>query len=113
MTLLTVENIEAAYGPAQALFGVSLTVAPGEVVALLGRNGMGKSTTIKVICGLLPASAGRVTLDGHDMARVPPYKVARAGVGLVPEGRRTFARSRLPAVWVAQFDKGPAGRHNS
>ena len=91
MTLLAVEDIHAAYGPAEALFGVSLAVAPGEVVALLGRNGMGKSTTIKVICGLLAATSGRVAFDGQDMARVPPHKVAQAGIGLVPEGRRTFA----------------------
>ena len=91
MTLLTVDDIHAAYGPAEALFGVSLDVAPGEVLALLGRNGMGKSTTIKVICGLLPATSGRVTFAGQDMARLPPHRVARAGVGLVPEGRRTFA----------------------
>ncbi len=91
MTLLSVEDISAAYGPAEALFGVSLTIAPGEVVALLGRNGMGKSTTIRVICGLLSATAGRVALDGRDLAGWPPHRVARAGVGLVPEGRRTFA----------------------
>ena len=91
MTLLAVDDIHAAYGPAEALFGVSLSVQPGEVTALLGRNGMGKSTTIKVICGLLAATAGRVTFDGRNMARVPPHQVARAGVGLVPEGRRTFA----------------------
>ena len=91
MTLLTVEDIHAAYGPAEALFGVSLSIEPGEVVALLGRNGMGKSTTIKVICGLLAATAGRVIFGGRDLAGLPPHKIARAGIGLVPEGRRTFA----------------------
>ena len=91
MTLLTVEDIHAAYGPAEALFGVSLIIEPGEVVALLGRNGMGKSTTIKVICGLLASTAGRVAFGGRDLAGLPPHKIARAGIGLVPEGRRTFA----------------------
>ncbi|MXQ06379.1 ATP-binding cassette domain-containing protein [Alphaproteobacteria bacterium GH1-50] len=90
MTLLSVERIEAAYGPAQALFGVTLDVAPGEVLALLGRNGMGKSTTIKVICRLLTASTGKVSLDGQDMAGWPSHRAARAGIGLVPEGRRVF-----------------------
>ena len=91
MTLLTVEDIHAAYGPAEALFGVSLSIEPGEVVALLGRNGMGKSTTIKVICGLLAATAGRVAFGERDLAGLPPHKIARCGIGLVPEGRRTFA----------------------
>ena len=106
MTRLRVDDIHAAYGPAEALFGVSLSVAPGEVVALLGRNGMGKSTTIKVICGLLPATAGSVTLDGRDMARVPPHKVARAGVGLVPEGRRTFAPLTVEENLIASARPG-------
>ncbi|MDJ1015553.1 MAG: ABC transporter ATP-binding protein [Paracoccaceae bacterium] len=91
MSLLSVEDVQAFYGPSQALFGVSLDLAPGEVLALMGRNGMGKSTTIKVICRLLPPSAGRVSLDGADMARMPAHRAARSGIGLVPEGRRCFA----------------------
>ena len=91
MSLLRVEDVHAFYGPSQALFGVSLSVAPGEVVALMGRNGMGKSTTVKVICRLLAARQGRVVFDGQDLARLPAHRAARAGIGLVPEGRRCFA----------------------
>ena len=93
MTLLSVEAIEVAYGPSQALFGVSLSLAPGEVVALMGRNGMGKTTTVRAICRLVPLRGGTIRLDGADIARWPAHRVARAGVGLVPEGRR---RSGFP-----------------
>ncbi len=91
MTLLLVDNITASYGATQALFGVSLSVDQGEVLALMGRNGMGKSTTVKTICKLLPVTSGMVRLSGQDLARIPSHKVARLGVGLVPEGRRCFA----------------------
>lgn len=90
MSLLSVTGVEASYGKAQALFGVDLHVAQGEAVALMGRNGMGKSTTIKVICRLLRHSAGEVTFDGRDIAHLPAYRAARMGLGLVPEGRRCF-----------------------
>lgn len=90
MSFLTLDGIEAFYGPSQALFGVNLSLAQGEVCALMGRNGMGKSSTIKVICRLLKHSAGHLSFDGQDMAAVPPHKAARAGLGLVPEGRRCF-----------------------
>ncbi len=90
MSLLELSGIEASYGPSQTLFGVDLQVGSGEVVALMGRNGMGKSTTIKVICRLLANSAGSVTFDGNDLARLPAHKAAQAGLGLVPEGRRCF-----------------------
>ncbi|MBW4710157.1 ABC transporter ATP-binding protein [Roseobacter sp. YSTF-M11] len=90
MSFLRLEGIEAFYGPSQALFGVDLALAEGEVCALMGRNGMGKSSTIKVICRLLAHSGGRVTFDGQDLAPLPPYRAARAGLGLVPEGRRCF-----------------------
>lgn len=91
MSLLTVRGLEAAYGPSQALFGVDLAIAEGEVLALMGRNGMGKSTTIKVICGMLAASDGEVQLAGQDLRRLPSHRIARLGIGLVPEGRRCFA----------------------
>jgi branched-chain amino acid transport system ATP-binding protein len=88
--VLSVESLEAAYGPSQVLFGVSLTVAPGEVATLLGRNGMGKTTTILAIMGLLPAKAGQVRFEGRPIHRWPPYRVAQAGLALVPEGRQVF-----------------------
>lgn len=88
--LLEVTQIETFYGPSQALFGVNLTVGRGEVVALMGRNGMGKSTTIASICGLEKYVGGSVTFNGTDLGSLPSHKIARLGVGLVPEGRRCF-----------------------
>jgi branched-chain amino acid transport system ATP-binding protein len=89
MSLLTLSGLSLSYGPSQALFDITLSVAPGEVVALMGRNGMGKTTTVKAICRMLPSQGGLV-FDGHDLHRLPSHKVARLGVGLVPEGRRCF-----------------------
>ena len=106
MTLLEVSEVEAFYGPAQALFGVDLTVAEGEVVALVGRNGMGKSTTIKVICRLLGARRGRVRFDGADMAAWPAHKAAQSGIGLVPEGRRVFAPLTVEENLIAAARRG-------
>ena len=88
--MLTVENIETFYGPSQALFGVSLAVEAGEVVTLLGRNGMGKTTTISSIMGIVRPYAGAIALDGVSIMGWPSHKVARAGLGLVPEGRQIF-----------------------
>lgn len=89
MSLLEVRGLSASYGASQALFGVDLTVDEGEVVALMGRNGMGKTTTIKSICRML-SSDGHLTFDGQDLSGLPSHKVARMGIGLVPEGRRCF-----------------------
>lgn len=88
--LLDVEEIATFYGSSQALFGVSLSVAEGEVVALMGRNGMGKSTTIKSICNLMSPRSGRIVFAGRETRALPTHKVARLGIGLVPEGRRCF-----------------------
>jgi len=88
--LLELARVEAGYGPIQALFGVDLTVAEGEVVALMGRNGMGKTTTIRAICNLTPPTGGRLRFAGADIARLAPHRIARMGIGLVPEGRRCF-----------------------
>jgi branched-chain amino acid transport system ATP-binding protein len=88
--VLEVEGLHAGYGPAEVLFGVSLTLRRGEVVALMGRNGAGKSTTLKAIMGLLPARSGRVRFQGADVTGLAPYRVARMGLGYVPEERRIF-----------------------
>ena len=90
MTLLTVSDLHAAYGVSPALFGVDLQIGEGEVMALMGRNGMGKSTTVKAICRMLPAQ-GTLRFAGQDLARLPSHRAARLGIGLVPEGRRCFA----------------------
>ena len=88
--MLIVENIETFYGKSQALFGVDLAVREGEVVTLLGRNGMGKSTTVRSIMGLTPIRAGRIVFEGTPIQRLPSYAIARLGIGLVPEGRQIF-----------------------
>ncbi|TCL10277.1 amino acid/amide ABC transporter ATP-binding protein 2 (HAAT family) [Shimia isoporae] len=106
MSLLTMSGVSAFYGPSQALFDVNLSVDQGEVVALMGRNGMGKSTTIKVICRLLQHRGGDVTLDGSNISGVPSYRVARMGVGLVPEGRRCFKDLTVYENLVAAARRG-------
>ena len=88
--MLRVENLEAAYGDSQVLFGVSFCVDAGEVVTLLGRNGMGKTTTVSSIMGLVRPRGGRVTIEGKDVAGQPPHRIAQCGLGLVPEGRQIF-----------------------
>jgi branched-chain amino acid transport system ATP-binding protein len=88
--MLAVEALEAAYGVSQVLFGVTLRVDASEVVTLLGRNGMGKTTTVRTIMGIMRPKAGAVTFDGRALHGLPSYRVARAGLGLVPEGRQIF-----------------------
>jgi branched-chain amino acid transport system ATP-binding protein len=88
--LLHASGIAAWYGAAQILFDISLDVKRGEVVALMGRNGAGKSTTLKTLMGMLPRRAGRVQFLGHDIAHDAPYQIARRGLGYVPEDRRIF-----------------------
>lgn len=90
MSLLRVQNLTASYGAAQALFGVDLEVAQGEVVALLGRNGMGKSTVVKSICRMISAE-GDIEFKDQSLLRMPSHKAAQLGIGLVPEGHRCFA----------------------
>jgi branched-chain amino acid transport system ATP-binding protein len=88
--MLQVNDLHAFYGRAHILHGVSLEARAGEVVALLGRNGAGKSTTMKAIMGLVPAASGEVSFDGRRIERLPPYRIARLGLGYVPEERRIF-----------------------
>jgi branched-chain amino acid transport system ATP-binding protein len=89
--LLEISRLTAAYGPVQALFGVDLNVAEGEMLALMGRNGMGKTTTIRALFGLTPPASGAIRFAGADITRLSPHLIARRGLGLVPEGRRCFA----------------------
>jgi branched-chain amino acid transport system ATP-binding protein len=88
--LLDVEGIETCYGLSQVLFGLSLTVRAGEMVTLMGRNGMGKTTTVRSIMGLTRARAGTIRFRGRDIRELPAFRVARLGIGLVPEGRQVF-----------------------
>ena len=103
--MLVVRDLAAAYGPARVLFDISFSVEAGEVVSLLGRNGMGKTTTIHTLMGLVSAVAGSVSFDGKPLLGAPPYRIAQAGIGLVPEGRQIFpnltVRENLLATAVA------------
>jgi branched-chain amino acid transport system ATP-binding protein len=100
--LLEVSGIETCYGLSQVLFGMSLVIEPGEMVTLMGRNGMGKTTTVRSIMGLTPAMAGTIRFDGADIRALPSYQIAKVGIGLVPEGRQVFpnltARENLVAT---------------
>jgi len=89
--VLSIEDIHTYYGNSYVLQGISLSIEKGEVVTLLGRNGMGKSTTIKTVMGLVSPRAGRILLSGVDLVGLKPYQIAQAGVGFVPEDRRVFA----------------------
>jgi len=102
--LLDVENIATCYGLSQVLFGMTLNVAPGEMVTLMGRNGMGKTTTVRSIMGLTAAMSGAIRFAGHEIRTLAPYRIAQLGIGLVPEGRQIFptltARENLVATAV-------------
>jgi branched-chain amino acid transport system ATP-binding protein len=108
--MLKVENIETCYGESQILFGVSLHIKEAEVVTLLGRNGMGKSTTIRSIMGLTPASSGKILFSDQETQQLPSFKIARLGIGLVPEGRQIFpnltVRENLIAT-ASNYQKSP------
>ncbi|SIT06755.1 amino acid/amide ABC transporter ATP-binding protein 2, HAAT family [Roseivivax lentus] len=104
--MLRVEGLEAAYGDSRILFGIDLQVGKGEVVTLLGRNGMGKTTTIKSIFGLLKPRAGTVQVNGEDLTGAEPHKIAHAGLGLVPEGRQIFPTLNVHENLVATARPG-------
>ncbi|RTL56058.1 MAG: ABC transporter ATP-binding protein [Rhodocyclaceae bacterium] len=101
MPLLSVSDLSAAYGSAQVLFGVDFQLNPGEVVTLLGRNGMGRTTTVRCLMGLMPVLGGRCSLAGTDLTGYAPHQVARLGIGLVPEGRQIFPRLTVEQNLVA------------
>jgi len=109
--ILEVSKIETFYGQSQALFGVDLNVNAGELVALLGRNGMGKSTTIRSICRLSPPRKGRIIFNGQDLSGKPAYQVAQAGIGLVPEGRRCFTNLTVAENLIATARPGAWDYH--
>ncbi|OKO84522.1 ABC transporter ATP-binding protein [Bradyrhizobium sp. AS23.2] len=106
-TLLDVDGIETCYGLSQVLFGLSLSIKAGEMVSLMGRNGMGKTTTIRSIMGLTPARAGAIRFAGVEVRQLPSYRIAKLGVGLVPEGRQIFpnltVRENLVAAAADRF----------
>jgi branched-chain amino acid transport system ATP-binding protein len=99
--LLDIERIETCYGLSQVLFGLSLSIRSGEMVSLMGRNGMGKTTTIRSIMGLTPARAGAIRFAGHETRRLPSYRIAQLGIGLVPEGRQIFPNLTVTENLVA------------
>jgi branched-chain amino acid transport system ATP-binding protein len=101
--LLEVAGLEVAYGASQVVFGVDLAMAEGEAATLLGRNGMGKTTTLRAICGLEPARAGRTRFLGEDLAGWRPDRIGRAGIALVPEGRQCFPNLTVDEHLVAFF----------
>jgi branched-chain amino acid transport system ATP-binding protein len=122
--MLRLEGLEAAYGVSQVLFGITLGVEAGQLVTLLGRNGMGKTTTVRAVMGIVPVRAGRVHFEGRPLHGLPPHRVAQAGLGLVPEGRQVFPnltvrenlvataanRRRAPEPWTIErvFELLPA-----
>jgi branched-chain amino acid transport system ATP-binding protein len=107
--MLAVEKLQAGYGPAQVLFDVSFSVGVGEVVTLLGRNGMGKTTTIRTLMGLLPARGANARFEGEALLGRPPYRIAQRGLGLVPEGRMIFPTLSVEENLVATA----AARHGA
>ncbi len=106
MSLLKVQNIQAFYGSAQALFDVSFSIQEGDVVALMGRNGVGKSTTIRSILNLTPIRSGQIQFNGKNIAALSVHKTAQLGIGLVPEGRRCFPNLTVYENLIATQRKG-------
>ena len=99
--MLEVRHLETSYGSSQVLYGIELHIGVGQVVTLMGRNGMGKTTTIKSICGMVAPQAGSIILEGQDIAGLPSHTIARAGIGLVPEGRQIFPNLTVKENLVA------------
>ena len=110
MIVLRADDIHAFYGKSHILHGVCLEVGEGEIVALLGRNGAGKTTTLRSLIGLTPPRLGRVMLFGRDVTGAPPYRIAAAGVGYVPEGRRVFANLTVDENLKVPVERPGPGR---
>jgi branched-chain amino acid transport system ATP-binding protein len=107
--MLAVKGLETAYGASQILFGIDLAIAAGEAVTLIGRNGMGKTTTVKSILGLTPIRGGTIVLDGRPIHDLPSYRIAQAGIGLVPEGRHIFPNLTVRENLLATAAKRAGG----
>ncbi len=105
--MLELSDVHAGYGPVPILFGVNLRVGAGEVVALMGRNGMGKTTTLRTMFGVLPATRGAVTFNGQSLVGMPIHKIARLGLGIVPEGRGIFVKLTVRENLIATARPGP------
>ncbi|MFN0164536.1 MAG: ABC transporter ATP-binding protein [Burkholderiales bacterium] len=108
--MLKVRDVETCYGTSQALFGMSFEVSQGEFVTLIGRNGMGKTTTVKSVMGLLAPRGGAIEFNGHSLARLPAYRVAQLGIGLVPEGRQVFPNLTVRENLVATSNNRAGAR---
>ena len=104
--LLNVQNLKAWYADSQVLFGIDLKIESGQMVALLGRNGMGKSTTIKSLCGIMEKVEGKVFFQGKSIINKPSYEIAKLGFGLVPEGRRVFTNLTVYENLICSAKKG-------
>lgn len=107
--MLTVQDLTGGYGASKVLFGMSFEAAEGQVISLVGRNGMGKTTTVKTLMGMLPATGGQVHFRGQAVGRVAPSTVARLGIGLVPEGRRVFGSLTVEENLVATARRAQTG----
>lgn len=108
--MLTVDNVEASYGSSQVLFGVHLQLGEGQLVAMMGRNGMGKTTTVRAITGLTPARSGTIHLGNRDITGLKPYQIGQAGIALVPEGRQVFPTLSVRENLVATAANRAGGR---
>ncbi len=109
--MLSVHAIDAAYGDSQVLFGMSFEIGAGEFVTLLGRNGMGKTTTVRAIMGILPVRAGKILFNEEPIHTLPSFRIAKAGIGLVPEGRQIFPNLTVRENLIATAAPPPAGHH--
>ncbi len=109
--MLSVRTIDAAYGDSQVLFGMSFDIGAGEFVTLLGRNGMGKTTTVRTVMGILPIRAGEIVFEDQPIHNLPSFRVAKAGIGLVPEGRQIFPNLTVRENLIATATPAPAGHH--